>query len=677
MTSRRIRCQTRFVALFSERTLESSEFTPLQLDIIGDEVQMMYADEIWVAATFLKALQRFNDPALGSTWAKSARTAGWRLCEDPKVLQDTGEGTVVLLLKDTAEESVEDVLQGLRDRENLSRLIILPEDSLDDDSQRRLNARPVRLNGPWSTPQRVVIMNYLLDGIWSCSLQRPSREKSVCLVSGRLPMKCGKNGGWQENFARSRSSDQNERHRQEAATQATKAAAVAAANEAAAPKAALCSLLVISGSHELEGLGVRRRFIPYPTWRDENYNSFSTRSGHDDPELNHPTGKWGEEDRGSQNTSKTVAGDVLQKLLQQRKVRRDELVVATKVGNVLGKQLAFAQGVPNMTKINDSLYHCISPEWIEQELTRSLQRLQLSCIDCLLLHCPEYECKGDVAMTEVYARLRTAFQHLEQEVQKGRIAMYGLSAAFMPLRPTDPQHLDLAQVMKQLPPQHHFKVLQFPLNFAEAEAMWVGHVTRNPDGSAVDASGAVEAPTLFEAAKAHGLATLINRPLDGIYKEAHGVLRFSSLDCDVRSYSELQLDNCDALEEKITNMCQLSSPPHNADEGAAGSLAAKSVKVLASLPNVDCVLLGMRQPMYVVGTLPLLHGSPPVDSQVALTTLRAAHNTICMWYATAIHESDHGTSKHWRLPVRDALNAWGQTTYVQNQDKYSENAIGA
>ena len=27
-------------------------------------------------------------------------------------------------------------------------------------------------------------------------------------------------------------------------------------------------------------------------------------------------------------------------------------------------------------------------------------------------------------------------------------------------------------------------------------------------------------------------------------QESHGVLRFSSLDCDVRSFSELQLDNC-------------------------------------------------------------------------------------------------------------------------------------
>lgn len=348
-----------------------------------------------------------------------------------------------------------------------------------------------------------------------------------------------------------------------------------------------------------------------------------------------------------------VAGEVLQKLLQQRKVARDEIVVATKVGNVLGKQMAHTEGVPNMARVNESLYHCISPCWIEQELTRSLNRLQLSCIDCLLLHCPEYESKAGVDMSEVYSRMRTAFDYLETEVAKGRIAMYGLSAAFMALRPTDAQHLDLSKVLRLLPEKHHFRVLQFPLNFAEAEAMWVGHVPRNPDGSAVDSGSAVEAATLFEVAKTHGLATLINRPLDGIYKEAHGVLRFSSLDCDVRSFSELQLDNCDAIEEKITNLCQLSSAPFNADEGASGHLAAKTVKVLASLPNVDCVLLGMRRPDYVIGTIPLAFATPPVNSEVALKALRAVHNTVCMWFATAIHESDHGTSKHWRLPVKE------------------------
>jgi len=352
-----------------------------------------------------------------------------------------------------------------------------------------------------------------------------------------------------------------------------------------------------------------------------------------------------------------VAGEVLRKMMQQQKVAREEIIVATKVGNVLGQQMAFAQGVPNMAKINESLYHCISPAWIQQELTRSLERLQLKSVDCLLLHCPEYESKAGVDMTEIYSRMRDAFEHLEKEVAQGRIAMYGLSAAFMPLRPTDSQHLDLPTVMKQLPKNHHFRVLQFPLNFAEAEAMWVGHVSRNADGSAIDSKSAVEAPTLFEAAREFGLATLINRPLDGIYKESHGVLRFSSLDCDVRSFSELQLDNCDAIEEKITNLCQLSSPPFNTDDGASGHLAAKTVKVLASLPGVDCVLLGMRQPQYVIGTVPLLFATPPVASEVALKALRAVHNTVCMWFATAIHEADHGTSKHWRLPVNEKYAA--------------------
>mmetsp|Transcript_42831 Transcript_42831/g.87597 ORF Transcript_42831/g.87597 Transcript_42831/m.87597 type:complete len:700 (+) Transcript_42831:88-2187(+) len=352
-----------------------------------------------------------------------------------------------------------------------------------------------------------------------------------------------------------------------------------------------------------------------------------------------------------------VAGEVLQKMMQQRKVAREEIIVATKVGNVLGQQMKFVQGVPDMAKINESLYHCISPAWIQQELTRSLERLQLKSVDCLLLHCPEYQSKAGMDMTEIYSRIRDAFEHLEKEVAKGRIAMYGLSAAFMPLRPTDAQHLDLSMVMKQLPENHHFRILQFPLNFAEADAMWVGHVPRKADGSAVDSKSAVEAPTLFEAARNYGLATLINRPLDGIYKESHGVLRFSSLDCDVRSFSELQLDNCDAIEEKITNLCQLSSPPFNTDDGASGHLAGKTVKVLASLPGVDCVLLGMRQPQYVLGTVPLLFATPPVHSEVALKTLRAINNTVCMWFATAIHEADHGTSKHWRLPVNEKYSA--------------------
>jgi len=205
--------------------------------------------------------------------------------------------------------------------------------------------------------------------------------------------------------------------------------------------------------------------------------------------------------------------------------------------------------------------------------------------------------------------------------------------------------------MAQLPEEHHFRVLQFPLNYAEAQCLWVGHAPRDADGTALDKEKALEAPTLFEAARAHGLATLINRPLDGIYKESHGVLRFSSLDCDVRSFSELQLDNCDMLEEKLTKACALHRKPWSMGEDASGELAAKTVKTLASLEGVDCVLLGMRRPAYVLGTLPYAFNSPPVPHEAAKAAVRALHNVVNMWFATAIHEADHGTSKDWRLPV--------------------------
>jgi aryl-alcohol dehydrogenase-like predicted oxidoreductase len=349
-----------------------------------------------------------------------------------------------------------------------------------------------------------------------------------------------------------------------------------------------------------------------------------------------------------------VAGDVLSTLLSSKTVRRDEIIIASKVGNVLGRQLKYAADVPKMTKINDNLSHCISPAWISQEITRILERLQVKCLDCLLLHCPEYETKGDgIDMAEVYNRLGDAFKHLELEVGRGRIAFYGVSAAFMPVRPTDAQHLHLGTVMEQLPENHHFRVLQFPLNFAEAETLWVGHTPRHPDGRAIDSDKVLNEPTLFEAARKHGLATLINRPLDGIYKESQGVLRFSSLDCDLRSFSELQLDNCDSLEEKITSLCKLSDPPYNAPDGASGHLAAKTVKILASLRDVDCVLLGMRKPTYVLGTVPLAATTRPLDPEVALSAVRSTHNTVVMWFATSIHESDHGTSKTWRLPVAE------------------------
>ncbi|CAK9001959.1 unnamed protein product [Durusdinium trenchii] len=193
MTSRRVRCNTRFVAILGDSRRAEGEgavspTSPLQLEIVGDEVQMMYAEEVWVAATFRKALQRFSDPVLGSKRAKSARTAGWRFSRHSvaDALEDFAytEPSATLLLNDVAKESAEDALQDLHSKNSsISRLILCSglEENLPPDLLERLPTRQVKLGGPLSSSQRLVVMNYLIDRTWSCALHRPGREKCVSL----------------------------------------------------------------------------------------------------------------------------------------------------------------------------------------------------------------------------------------------------------------------------------------------------------------------------------------------------------------------------------------------------------------------------------------------------------------------------------------------------------------
>ena len=43
-----------------------------------------------------------------------------------------------------------------------------------------------------------------------------------------------------------------------------------------------------------------------------------------------------------------------------------------------------------MVEYADGLWHCIHPDWLADQLTRSLDRLGLETLDLLLLHNPEY-----------------------------------------------------------------------------------------------------------------------------------------------------------------------------------------------------------------------------------------------------------------------------------------------
>ena len=143
-----------------------------------------------------------------------------------------------------------------------------------------------------------------------------------------------------------------------------------------------------------------------------------------------------------------------------------------------------------------------SPEFIEDQLNRSLERLELSTLDVLLLHNPEYFRKTSDAEDEYYARIERAFRHLEGEVEKGRIQYYGISSNTFPAEEGSAEFTSLEKVVAiadTIRPDHHFRVIQFPMNLMERGAV----VTKNNSGKSV-----------LEVAQEHDLATLVNRPLN-------------------------------------------------------------------------------------------------------------------------------------------------------------------
>ena len=200
---------------------------------------------------------------------------------------------------------------------------------------------------------------------------------------------------------------------------------------------------------------------------------------------------------------------------------RDEIIVVSKVGYVQGQALALsrkreAEGkpFPDMVKYMDGCWHCIHPEFLADQLTRSLDRLGVPRIDVYLLHNPEYffsdaikRRKGvpiETLRDEFYERVARAFAHLETEVARGRIGWYGVSSNSFGDGPEDPEATSVERVLeiaKQAATPHHFAAVQLPTNLYETGPI----LTRN---------NARETQSAIEFAAANDLAVLVNRPLN-------------------------------------------------------------------------------------------------------------------------------------------------------------------
>lgn len=205
--------------------------------------------------------------------------------------------------------------------------------------------------------------------------------------------------------------------------------------------------------------------------------------------------------------------------LERELERRGGVVVVTKAGYLQGENFRISQErqaarrpFPDLVAFGEGLEHCIHPEFLADQITRSLERLGRDKIDVFLLHNPEYylmwAAENGVplpeARAEFYRRIQLAFQHLEKEVAQGRIEWYGVSANTFVHPADDPAFVSLAQLWNIAGElgEHRFGVVQFPFNLLET-------------GAATEPNQA-NGRTVLEFARDHDLGVLINRPLNAI-----------------------------------------------------------------------------------------------------------------------------------------------------------------
>lgn len=186
----------------------------------------------------------------------------------------------------------------------------------------------------------------------------------------------------------------------------------------------------------------------------------------------------------SQQGERSV-GRAIQHLVESGKTSRDELIICTKGGVIPSQRNGirwFYKQYVEPGKFGVTMAdlvarrYCLHPEYLRDQLDRSLANLGLQTIDVYYIHNPEIQL-SKVSSETLHNRLRAVFEVMEEAIRAGKIAAYGL-ATWHGLRvpPTSRQHLDLANVKSIAQEvatngQDQLRFVQLPLNLAMQEAL--------------------------------------------------------------------------------------------------------------------------------------------------------------------------------------------------------------
>ena len=130
-------------------------------------------------------------------------------------------------------------------------------------------------------------------------------------------------------------------------------------------------------------------------------------------------------------------------------------------------------GLFNENELNSELKFSLHPLLLHDQLTRSLENLGVSQLDCYYINLPEILLEY-VSKDEFLNQLITAFEFLENQVKEGRIKSYGITCWNWGRKLSYSKfYFDFNQIMKSLEDRvgvdHHFKFVQIPLSIGMSE----------------------------------------------------------------------------------------------------------------------------------------------------------------------------------------------------------------
>jgi aryl-alcohol dehydrogenase-like predicted oxidoreductase len=249
--------------------------------------------------------------------------------------------------------------------------------------------------------------------------------------------------------------------------------------------------------------------------------------------------------------SERAIGEAVRILLSRSDIERSEIVVCTKGGYIP------LERTPPGTKEGyrgflDSEYygpgvmqpedvvsggHCLTPRYLNDQIERSRRNLGLAFIDVYYLHNPEQQL--DVLSRPDFLRvIAAAFSTLEGQVERGIIGCYGCSTwnGFR-VPPENRNHLDLEELVNIAREvggeNHHFKIIQLPINLAMTEAVRVPTQCVGADRvSLLEAAhrvemGVVGSATLMQSQLAQSLPDQLRSAFPGFNSDARRAIAFA------------------------------------------------------------------------------------------------------------------------------------------------------